>query len=284
VEANANQSSLWGFFDPYSLLIRVHAPDSSAMRESLPPAPAYLAAQGLLDENGRACPPEDWSKLLYFSNFVHEVCHYWQHVTRPFTIYYYATLTLQSRYTYQILETLSSPRSLCPRVPLLQLALQAPPHTTLRDCWFSPWIVLESAICNVWGGDISVASPITSELVEEARRQGVCLPDHQLPRLGTPNGPKLTVKTLLENEAFGNEYQTLWHCYGLDTASEVAAQLYGEQIPLEYGGVFLPFRIPCCFRSLWTCPCLPQWDAGVGNRNIGNCTIPVGVLSGLARP
>lgn len=235
------RATIWGDFDPYSLIVRTYAPSYSALQAALPPPPELAYSQGTLQGDHFAVP-EDWSQLLYVANFIHEATHYWQYVTRPLSIHIFSMLTLQAHCTLRVIRQIIAATGKPPRIPLLHAVSQHAQGSALRE-WLAAWGTLETARCGLWGFDTSPAGASFRELFEEFRNRNAGalshLPSVLFPKLHKgDDSPELTVRLMLENEAFGNEFCFVWTLYGSDVAGAVAQTLYGGAVRLEYGGLF----------------------------------------------
>lgn len=240
-------STVWGEFDPYALLVRLYAPSQDTMNESFPPPPEEVIAKGTLEDEHYPIP-HDWSRLLYITNFVHEITHYWQYATRPWLINVYSILTQQAQLTHELLNRLRHPFALPVGIPLVLAASSAQPDSTLRR-WFAAWCTLETAYCGAIGFDSSPAGEYLRKFFDNFRRE------HPMPHLTEPLLPEiasidrdgredLTMRVLHENEAFANELCFIGSNYGLEVASKVLTLLYGESTNRDYGGLFFGWPSP----------------------------------------
>lgn len=232
---------VWGWFDPYALLVSVYAPTREVLESTFPLPPEEALKRGLLSE-GYYSVPDDWSGLLYAANFVHEATHYWQYASRPVLITAYSTFTLQAKYTHHLMRTLRREPALPPRLPLLRLVAQADSQSPIRD-WLKYWGGLETGLCGLLGFDFSPAGNYFRGTFEAFRKIQPLphLPKKLFPEIVSVvhDNEELTLRLLLENEAFGNEFDLIWSLYGSDVACKIGQLLYGDRTPLEYGGLFL---------------------------------------------
>lgn len=239
------QPTIWGEFDPYAFLLRLYAPSPDAMEESLPPPPEEAIGTGMLTGEYYR-PPDDWSRLLYVSNFVHECSHYWQYAARPFLINVYSLLTQQAQLTYELVNRLRHPFAMPVRLPLVLVASSAPQDSTLRN-WFAAWGTLETAYCAAVGYDSSPAGEYLRKSFDAFRKDHAMphLPETILPQIASLHGQEdVTMRALHENEAFANELFFIWSHYGEEVVLEVMKLLYGESTTRDYGGLLFGWPSP----------------------------------------